>query len=94
MGFDVLYLPPIHPIGVAHRKGPNNSLTAGPNDPGVPWAIGNSDGGHDAINPELGTMKDFEDFVAVAKALKVDIALDLALQASPDHPRTAAMVAS
>ena len=86
MGFDVLYLPPIHPIGVAHRKGPNNSLTAGPNDPRVPWAIGNSDGGHDAINPELGTMKDFENFVAAAKKAGLEIALDLALQTSPDHP--------
>ena len=86
MGFDVLYLPPIHPIGVAHRKGPNNSLIAGPNDPGVPWAIGNSDGGHDAINPELGTMKDFENFVAAAKKAGLEIALDLALQTSPDHP--------
>ena len=86
MGFDVLYLPPIHPIGVAHRKGPNNSLTAGPNDPGVPWALGNSDGGHDAINPALGTMKDFENFVAAAKKAGLEIALDLALQTSPDHP--------
>ena len=86
MGFDVLYLPPIHPIGVAHRKGPNNSLTAGTNDPGVPWAIGNSDGGHDAINPALGTMKDFENFVAAAKKAGLEIALDLALQTSPDHP--------
>ena len=86
MGFDVLYLPPIHPIGVAHRKGPNNSLTAGPNDPGVPWAIGNADGGHDAINPALGTMKDFENFVAAAKKTGLEIALDLALQTSPDHP--------
>ena len=86
MGFDVLYLPPIHPIGVAHRKGPNNSLTAGPNDPGVPWAIGNADGGHDAINPELGTMKDFENFVSAAKKAGIEIALDLALQTSPDHP--------
>ncbi len=86
MGFDVLYLPPIHPIGVAHRKGPNNSLTAGPNDPGVPWAIGNSDGGHDAINPALGTMKDFENFFAAAKKAGLEIALDLALQTSPDHP--------
>ncbi len=86
MGFDVLYLPPIHPIGISHRKGPNNTLTAGPNDPGVPWAIGNSDGGHDAINPELGTMKDFENFVAAAKKSGLEIALDLALQTSPDHP--------
>jgi starch synthase (maltosyl-transferring) len=86
MGFDVLYLPPIHPIGIAHRKGANNSLTPTEADPGVPWAIGNSDGGHDAINPVLGTMKDFENFVAVATKHGVDIALDLALQTSPDHP--------
>ena len=86
MGFDVLYLPPIHPIGIAHRKGPNNSLTPGPTDPGVPWAIGNADGGHDSINPELGTMKDFENFVSAAKKLGLEIALDLALQTSPDHP--------
>ena len=86
MGFDVLYLPPIHPIGTAHRKGPNNSLTPGPDDPGVPWAIGNTEGGHDAINPELGTMKDFENFVSAAKKQGLEIALDLALQTSPDHP--------
>jgi len=86
MGFDVVYLPPIHPIGIAHRKGPNNSLTASANDPGVPWAIGNKDGGHDAINPELGTIKDFDKFVAHAQTLGLEIALDLALQASPDHP--------
>ena len=86
MGFDVLYIPPIHPIGISHRKGPNNTLTAGPNDPGVPWGIGNSDGGHDAINPALGTMKDFESFVKAANKLDLEIALDLALQTSPDHP--------
>ena len=86
MGFDVLYLPPIHPIGIAHRKGANNSLTPTESDPGVPWAIGNSDGGHDAINPVLGTMKDFDNFVATATKHGVDIALDLALQTSPDHP--------
>ena len=86
MGFDVLYLPPIHPIGYAHRKGKNNSLTASPSDPGVPWGIGNADGGHDAINPELGTMKDFEDFLKVARKNKIEVALDLALQCSPDHP--------
>ena len=86
MGFDVLYIPPIHPIGYAHRKGKNNSLEALPSDPGVPWGIGNADGGHDAINPELGTMKDFEDFLKVAKKNKIDVALDLALQCSPDHP--------
>lgn len=86
MGFDVLYLPPIHPIGYAHRKGKNNSLEAKPSDPGVPWGIGNADGGHDAINPELGSMKDFEDFLKVARKNKIDVALDLALQCSPDHP--------
>jgi starch synthase (maltosyl-transferring) len=86
MGFDILYLPPIHPIGVTHRKGRNNTLTPSPTDPGVPWAIGGADGGHMAINPVLGTMKDFEDFVAVAKKNKIEVALDFALQASPDHP--------
>ena len=86
MGFDILYLPPIHPIGHAHRKGRNNTLTPTDTDPGVPWAIGNKDGGHMAINPELGTMKDFEDFVAVAKKSGISVALDFALQASPDHP--------
>jgi starch synthase (maltosyl-transferring) len=86
MGFDILYLPPIHPIGVTHRKGRNNTLTPSPSDPGVPWAIGSADGGHMAINPVLGTMKDFEEFVAVAKKNKIEVALDFALQASPDHP--------
>lgn len=86
MGFDVLYLPPVHPIGYSHRKGKNNSLAAGPNDCGVPWAIGNADGGHDSINPELGTMKDFEDFVKAAAKQGIEIAMDLALQTSPDHP--------
>ena len=86
MGFDVLYLPPIHPIGNAHRKGRNNTLTPTDTDPGVPWAIGNKEGGHDAINPALGTMSDFETFVSIAKKNNVEIALDLALQASPDHP--------
>jgi starch synthase (maltosyl-transferring) len=86
MGFDILYLPPIHPIGVTHRKGRNNTLTPTPSDPGVPWAIGGAEGGHMAINPALGTMKDFEDFVAVAKKNKIEVALDFALQASPDHP--------
>jgi starch synthase (maltosyl-transferring) len=86
MGFDVVYLPPIHPIGTSYRKGPNNTLTPSAYDPGVPWAIGSSDGGHDAINPELGTVKDFEKFLARANALGMEIALDLALQASPDHP--------
>lgn len=86
LGFDVLYLPPIHPIGLAFRKGKNNSLEALPTDPGVPWGIGGAAGGHDAINPELGTLKDFADFVAAAKKLKIEVALDLALQTSPDHP--------
>jgi starch synthase (maltosyl-transferring) len=86
MGFDVLYLPPIHPIGYSHRKGKNNSLEATKDDCGVPWAIGNADGGHDAINPALGTMKDFEQFVKAANKLELEIALDLALQTSPDHP--------
>jgi starch synthase (maltosyl-transferring) len=86
MGFDVLYLPPIHPIGRAFRKGPNNTLNAGPNDPGSPWAIGSAEGGHDAIHPDLGTVEDFTWFVAQAKQAGLEIALDLALQASPDHP--------
>ena len=86
MGFDVLYLPPIHPIGIAFRKGKNNYLEALPSDPGVPWGIGGAAGGHDAINPELGTLDDFRAFVEAAKKLKIEIALDLALQTSPDHP--------
>jgi len=86
MGFDVLYMPPIHPIGVAYRKGPNNTLNATTDDPGSPWAIGSSAGGHDAIHPELGTEKDFAAFVKEADKLGLEIALDLALQASPDHP--------
>lgn len=86
MGFDVVYLPPIHPIGTAHRKGPNNSLTPGEHDPGVPWAIGSADGGHDAVHPELGTLEDFDHFVSVARNLRMEIALDFALQCSPDHP--------
>ncbi|MDP1851598.1 MAG: DUF3416 domain-containing protein [Candidatus Planktophila sp.] len=86
MGFDVLYLPPIHPIGLSHRKGANNSLTPKESDPGVPWAIGSADGGHDAINPELGTMDDFENFISIATKNGVEVALDLALQTSPDHP--------
>ena len=72
MGFDVLYLPPVHPIGVQFRKGANNTLTPKADDPGVPWAIGGSTGGHDAINPELGTMKDFEEFVQAAKAINIE----------------------
>ncbi|MSW38490.1 MAG: DUF3416 domain-containing protein, partial [Actinobacteria bacterium] len=86
MGFDVVYLPPIHPIGTTFRKGPNNSLTPGKDNPGSPWAIGSTSGGHDAIHPDLGTKKDFVSFVQQAQALGIEIALDLALQASPDHP--------
>jgi starch synthase (maltosyl-transferring) len=86
MGFDVVYLPPVHPIGSTARKGPNNTLTAGPGDPGSPWAIGSPDGGHDSLHPDLGTMADFDAFVARAGELGLEVALDLALQASPDHP--------
>ncbi|MFN8168971.1 MAG: alpha-1,4-glucan--maltose-1-phosphate maltosyltransferase [Candidatus Nanopelagicales bacterium] len=86
MGFDVVYLPPIHPVGRTHRKGRNNTLTPGPDDPGVPWAIGSEDGGHDAVHPDLGTLDDFRAFVARATELGLEIALDLALQCSPDHP--------
>src|SRR5918996_4559976 len=86
MGFDVAYLPPIHPIGRTFRKGANNTLTAGPADPGVPWAIGSAEGGHDAIHPELGTLDDFDAFVGRARDLGLEVALDLALQCSPDHP--------
>jgi len=90
MGFDVLYLPPIHPIGEINRKGPNNTLTPGPDDPGSPWAIGSSAGGHDAIHPDLGTLADFDAFVDRASQLGIEVALDLALQAAPDHPWVAA----
>ncbi|PPL16200.1 alpha-1,4-glucan--maltose-1-phosphate maltosyltransferase [Microterricola pindariensis] len=86
MGFDVLYLPPIHPIGESFRKGPNNTLQAGPHDPGSPWAIGSAAGGHDAVHPDLGTLEDFRAFTARAGELGIEVALDLALQASPDHP--------
>ncbi|GAA4899937.1 alpha-1,4-glucan--maltose-1-phosphate maltosyltransferase [Tessaracoccus lubricantis] len=86
MGFHIVYLPPIHPIGSAFRKGKNNSLTPGPQDPGSPWAIGSADGGHDAIHPDLGDFDDFDRFVAKARSLGLEVALDLALQASPDHP--------
>ena len=86
MGFDVLYLPPIHPIGAAFRKGPNNTLTAGPDDPGSPWAIGGDAGGHKAIHPDLGTMADFRRLVAAAHEKKIAIAIDIAFQVSPDHP--------
>ena len=86
MGFDVLYLPPIHPIGKSFRKGPNNTLDAGPNDPGSPWAIGGEAGGHKAVEPGLGTIDDFDRFVEQARQHGIEIALDLAYQASPDHP--------
>ena len=86
MGFDVVYLPPIHPIGVQHRKGPNNTLIAGPSDPGSPWAIGAAEGGHDAIHPDLGTFEDFDAFVARASELGLEVALDLALQAVAGPP--------
>jgi starch synthase (maltosyl-transferring) len=86
LGFDVVYLPPIHPIGVSNRKGRNNALAAGAKDPGSPWAIGGAAGGHDAINPELGTLEEFEKLVADAKKLGIEIALDFAIQCSPDHP--------
>ncbi|MFF9508919.1 alpha-1,4-glucan--maltose-1-phosphate maltosyltransferase [Streptomyces sp. NPDC014724] len=86
MGFDVVYLPPIHPIGTTHRKGRNNSLSPAPHDVGVPWAIGSAEGGHDAVHPELGTLDDFDHFVGTARTLRMEIALDFALQCSPDHP--------
>ncbi|MGK2876540.1 MAG: alpha-1,4-glucan--maltose-1-phosphate maltosyltransferase [Nocardioides sp.] len=86
MGFDVVYLPPIHPIGEINRKGPNNTLTAGPDDVGSPWAIGSRLGGHDAVHPDLGTIEDFDAFVSRAERLDLQVALDLALQCAPDHP--------
>ena len=86
MGFDVVYLPPIHPIGVTHRKGRDNTLTPEPGDPGSPWAIGGVEGGHDALHPELGTMDDFIAFREEAESLGMEVALDYALQCSPDHP--------
>ena len=86
MGFDVVYLPPIHPIGSTKRKGRNNALVAGPDDPGSCWAIGSKDGGHKAIHPELGTIKDFEAFVREAEKHGISVALDIAFQCSPDHP--------
>jgi starch synthase (maltosyl-transferring) len=85
MGFDVLYFPPIHPIGRAHRKGPNNSLQAGPDDPGSPYAIGSAEGGHEAIHPQLGTREDFRNLVAAAADHGLEIALDFAIQCSQDH---------
>jgi starch synthase (maltosyl-transferring) len=86
MGFDVLYLPPIHPIGRLKRKGKNNSLTATPEDPGSPWAIGNEAGGHKSVHPELGTVKDFKKLVDAAKNRGIEIAMDIAFQCAPDHP--------
>ena len=86
MGFDILYMPPVHPIGTAFRKGPNNSVIAGPNDEGSPWAIGSSEGGHKAIHSKLGTFADFDSLVAAAHANGMEIALDIAFQCSPDHP--------
>jgi starch synthase (maltosyl-transferring) len=85
LGFDVVYLPPVHPIGQTNRKGRNNTLTPDKDDPGSPWAIGSEDGGHDAINPELGTWAEFDAMVAAAKAANVELALDFAIQLSPDH---------
>jgi starch synthase (maltosyl-transferring) len=86
LGFDVIYLPPVHPIGRSNRKGKNNALKAGPGEPGSPWAIGGPEGGHDALDPQLGTMAEFESMVARARELELDIALDFAIQCSPDHP--------
>lgn len=86
MGFDVVYFPPIHPIGRTNRKGRNNSLTAEPDDPGSPYAIGGEEGGHDAIHPQLGTLEDFRELVSVARSLGLEVALDFAIQCSPDHP--------
>ncbi|MEM6841361.1 MAG: alpha-1,4-glucan--maltose-1-phosphate maltosyltransferase [Bacteroidota bacterium] len=86
MGFDVVYLPPIHPIGKKHRKGLNNALTANPGDPGSCWAIGSDEGGHKSIHPELGTLKDFQDFIWKAGEYDIEVAMDIAFQCAPDHP--------
>lgn len=86
MGFDIIYLPPIHPIGHTNRRGKNNETSAKPSEPGSPWAIGNESGGHTSVNPELGTVEDLLHFVKSAKAMGMEIALDLAFQCSPDHP--------
>jgi starch synthase (maltosyl-transferring) len=90
LGFDVVYLPPVHPIGRVNRKGPNNSLVCRPGDPGSPWAIGAEEGGHDALHPDLGTWADFDAFVAHAAEVGLEVAMDLALQCAPDHPWVAA----
>lgn len=86
MGFDVIYFPPIHPIGQTNRKGPNSSITCEPGDPGSPWAIGSKAGGHKAIEPALGTLADFDWLVAEVRKRGMEIALDFALNCSPDHP--------
>ena len=86
MGFDVVYLPPVHPIGRSHRKGRNNALSAAPGEPGSPWAIGAGEGGHTAVHPELGTLDDFDGFVEAATRRGLEVALDFAIQVSPDHP--------
>src|SRR5918996_3599299 len=86
MGFDVLYFTPIHPIGKINRKGRNNTLTPGPDDPGSPYAIGSAEGGHDALHPELGSFEDFRRLVAAAHDHGLEIAIDFAIQCSPDHP--------
>lgn len=86
MGFDVVYLPPVHPVGIKNRKGKNNSVRVNPGDPGSPWAIGGEEGGHKAINPELGTFEDFQEFINEAKKYDIDISIDIAFQCSPDHP--------
>ncbi len=86
LGFDVVYLPPDHPIGVTNRKGRNNALIAAPGDPGSPWAIGGAEGGHDTVHPELGTMAEFEAMVEVGREVGCEVCIDLAIQCSPDHP--------
>ncbi|HSL65617.1 MAG TPA: alpha-1,4-glucan--maltose-1-phosphate maltosyltransferase [Gaiellaceae bacterium] len=86
LGFDVVYLPPVHPIGRTNRKGRNNALAAGPDDPGSPWAIGSEEGGHDAVDPGLGTLADFERMVETGREVGCEVCLDFAIQCSPDHP--------
>jgi Domain of unknown function (DUF3416) len=86
LGFDVLYLPPIHPIGRSFRKGKNNALSGSAEDPGSPWAIGAEEGGHKAVHPQLGSIEDFRHLVSTARSLGIEAALDIALQSSPDHP--------
>ena len=86
MGFDTVYLPPIHPVGVSNRKGANNAVTAQPGEHGSPWAIGGAEGGHDAIHPDLGTVEDFKSFIKAANQLDIEVAIDYAIQCSPDHP--------